>query len=38
MKIHKNQKFEVGLQRVIAVNDIYVNHKDNGYFILNMWT
>lgn len=38
MKIQKNQKFKVGLQRVIALNDIYVAPEENGYFILNMWT
>ena len=37
MKIQKKQKFKVGNQTVIAMDDIEIYGNDNGYFILNMW-
>ena len=38
MKIQKKQKFKVGNQTVISMDDIEIYGNDNGYFILNMWT
>ena len=38
MRIQKKQKFKVGNQTVIAMDDIEIYGNDNGCFILNMWT
>ncbi|MGN0375275.1 MAG: hypothetical protein ACI4EN_07225 [Butyrivibrio sp.] len=38
MNILRGTKFKLGNLEVFSYNDINLDNKDTGYFILNMWT